>query len=105
LATDLMAWLADDAPTSLATFGQEQGFNERADVVQAADGTNLNEFWNEVQETIRIRNADRSTLIDQLIVRVTGISEEVQVPSEVDFEEASEYGQPVGIRGTATRLF
>lgn len=105
LATDLMAWLADDNLTSLATFGHEQGFNERADVVQAADGTNLNDFWNEVQETIRIRNADRSTLIDQLIVRVTGISEEVQVPSEVDFEEASEFGQPVGIRGSATRLF
>lgn len=105
LATDLMAWLADNSGSSLAAFGQEQGFNERADVVQAADGTNLNEFWNEVQETIRIRNADRTTLIDQLIVRVTGISEEVQVPSEVDFEEASEFGQPVGIRGTATRLF
>jgi len=106
LATDLMAWLADDSLTSLSAFsGHEQGFNERADVVQAADGTNLNEFWNEVQETIRIRNADRTTLIDQLIVRVTGISEEVQVPSEVDFEEASEFGQPVGIRGTATRLF
>jgi len=104
-AQQLMAWLLDDSPTDLHIFGQEQGFNERADVVQAADGTDLNDFWNEVQETIRLRNVDRSSLIDQLIFRVTGLSEEVQPPSEVEFEEASEYGQPVGIRGTATRLF
>lgn len=104
-ASQLMAWLADDSLTSLAGFGQERGFNERADVIQAADGTNLNDFWREVQDTIRLRNADRSSLINQLVVRVTGITEEVQPPSEVDFEEASEYGQPVGIRGTATRLF
>ncbi len=104
-ASDLMAWLLDDSPSSLVTFGREQGFNERADVVQAADGTNLNDFWREVQETIRLRNADRTTLIDQLVVRVTGITEVVNPPSEVDFEEASEYGQPVGIRGTATRFF
>ena len=104
-ASQLMAWLADDSLSSLAAFGQEKGFNERADVIQAADGTNLNDFWREVQDTIRLRNADRTSLINQLVVRVTGITEEVQPPSEVDFEEASEYGQPVGIRGTATRLF
>lgn len=104
-ALDLMDWLRDDNLTSLATFGQERGFNERADVVQAADGTNLNEFWAEVQETIRLRNADRTSLINQLVSRVSGIVEEVNPPSEVDFEEASEYGQPVGIKGTATRFF
>lgn len=104
-AFDLIDWLADDSLTSLAAFGQERGFNERADVVQAADGTNLNDFWREVQETIRLRNSSRTSLIDQLIVRVTSVTEEVQAPSEVDFEEASEYGQPTGIKGTATRFF
>lgn len=85
--------------------GAEQGFNERADVVYAADGTDLNEFWNEVNETIRIRNADRTRIIDQLTFRVTDVSTEVTVPSEVEFEEASEYGQPVGIRGTGARFW
>lgn len=107
-APELAAWLADPSldlgPFSLAT-GAEQGFNERADVVQAADGTDLNEFWSEVQDTIRLRNVDRSTIIDALTFRVDGIVEEVGQPTEVDFEEASEYGQPVGIRGSATRLF
>ena len=43
------AWLLADAPI----IGDETGFNERADVIVAADGTDLNEFWNEVQDTIR----------------------------------------------------
>lgn len=94
-------WLLDDLPI----IGEERGFNERADVVVAADGTDLNDFWAEVQETIRLRNADRTRLIDALTYRVTGPIEQVTVPSEADFEEASEYGQPVGIRAGATRLF
>lgn len=94
-------WLLDDLPV----IGEERGFNERADVVVAADGTDLNDFWAEIQETIRIRNADRTRLIDALTFRVTGPIEQVTVPSEADFEEASEYGQPVGIRAGATRLF
>lgn len=104
-ATDLMAWLLSEDTSSLAAFGQEQGFNERADVVMAADGTDLNDFWNEVQDTIRLRNADRNSIIDRLIYRVNDISEEVTMPTDVDFEDASEYGQPQGIRGGATRLF
>jgi hypothetical protein len=101
----LAAWLQDDSPLSLTAFGQEQGFNERADVVRAADGTDLNDFWQEVQDTIRIRNADREDMISQLTYRTDEIQEEVSVPSEVDFERASEFGQPVGIKGTAKRFF
>lgn len=105
-ANDYLEWLLTDSPSSLGCIsGAEQGFNERADVIQAADGTSLNDFWNEVQETIRIRNSDRTRIIDALTFRVTDTTEQVTVPSEVDFEEASEYGQPVGIRAGATRLF
>jgi hypothetical protein len=105
LATDLIEWLLHEGPESLAAYGAEQGFNERSDVVYAADGTDLNDFWNEVQETIRIRNEAKFDLADRLVSRVSDITTEVQVPSEVEFEEASEYGQPVGISGTATRFF
>lgn len=104
-AMDLAKWLLDDSLDLGPFSGAEQGFNERADVVQAADGTDLNEFWDEVQDTIRLRNVDRNSIIDALSFRVTGIVEEVGAPSEIDFEEASEYGQPVGIRGSAVRLF
>lgn len=106
LAKDLIQWMLDDSsPLSLSAYGAEKGFNERADVVYAADGTDLNEFWAEIQETIRIRNADKTDIISALTFNVTGFVEEVTVPSEVEFEEASEYGQPVGIKGTAERLF
>ena len=99
--TTIPACLLADAPI----IGDETGFNERADVIVAADGTDLNEFWNEVQDTIRIRNAQRNRLIDALATRVTSPVTSVLVPSSVDFEEASEYGQPVGIRGGGTRVF
>ena len=84
---------------------EEQGFNERADVVMAADGTNLNDFWDEVQATIALRNAQRNRMISLLATYVNTPTRLITVPSEVDFEEASEYGQPVGIRGGATRLW
>jgi hypothetical protein len=97
----IQQWLLEDYNIS----GAEEGFNERADVIIAADGTDLNSFWNEVQETIRLRNLDRNRLIDALSFRVQGVTEEVQPPQEVDFEPASEFGQPQGIRTGATRLW
>lgn len=105
-AFGLAKWLTDETPGSFLSFtGAADGFNEAADAVQAADGTDLNDFWAEIQKTIRIRNADKSRLIDSLSFKVTGPTEEVQAPDEVDFEEASEYGQPVGIRAGGQRLF
>lgn len=104
-ALQIMEWLLDDSAMSLDAFGQEKGFNERADVVRAADGTDLNDFWSEVQDTIRLRNTDRTSIIDQLVYRTNEVTEQVTVPSEVEFEEATEYGQPQGINGTAQRFF
>ena len=109
LITDqtLMNWLLDSSPMSLQAFGREQagGYNERADVVMAADGTDLNDFWNEILQTIKIRNADRSDIISRMTYRTNEITEQVDVPSEANFERATEYGQPRGLKGTATRFF
>jgi len=101
----LIQWLMDDSPQSLEVFGRENGYNERADIIRAADGTDLNEFWGEVNRTIAMRNADRTSILDNLTYRVSGVSEEITTPSEVEFEEASEYGQPQGIKGSAARFF
>lgn len=101
----IMSWLQEDGPASLAAFGRENGFNERADVVVAADGTDLNVFWGEILKTVSMRNADRNDIISRLTYRTNEITEEVQVPSEANFERASEYGQPKGLKGTATRFF
>ena len=98
----LPAWLRDY--DSVPILG-EQGFNERADAITAADGTDLNAFWSEVQATIQLRNAQRNRMISLLATYVSTPTTQVTVPTEVDFEEATEYGQPVGIRGGATRLW
>jgi len=97
----LPAWLVGDQQIS----GREQGFNERADVIVAADGTDLNDFYDEVLKTIRMRNESKNKLINRLSYAVTGAITSVTVPSKLAFEEASEYGQPVGGRAGGIRQF
>ena len=68
-------WLLDDSPATLASYtGAEQGFNQAADVVRAADGTDLSQFWQEVLDTIQMRNENRNTLLDELATDISGIS-------------------------------
>ena len=56
--------------------GAERGFNERADAqLRAADGTDLNDFWDEVQAAVAARNAQRNRIVDALTFRVTDIAE------------------------------
>jgi hypothetical protein len=80
--------------------GTQGGVNERADIlVQAGDGSDLNEIWAEIQATLGVWNSQRNTLISRLTYNVTEPIEHVGVPGTTDFEEASEYGQPRGAAG------
>lgn len=80
--------------------GNQGGFNERADVlVSAADGSDLNEIWSEIQQTLAIWNRQRESLVSKLTYTVGEAIEHVGVPGSTDFEEASEYGQPRGQSG------
>lgn len=80
--------------------GNQGGFNERADVlVTAADGSDLNEIWAEIQQTLAVWNRQRESLVSKLTYSVTETIEHVGVPGSTDFEEASEYGQPRGASG------
>lgn len=87
--------------------GAERGFNERADaLLAAADGTDLNDFWDEVQAAVAARNAQRNRIVDALTFRVTDMAEKVTVPTGgEDFEVASEYGLPKGIRTAPGNTF
>lgn len=86
--------------SSLLLRGFDGGTLERADVLtQAADGSDINEIWNEIQQILATWNSQRDRLIDYLTFPVTEVIDYVGVPVEVDFEEASEYGKPKGIRG------
>lgn len=80
--------------------GFDEGTLERSDVlVQAADGSDINEIWTEIQQILATWNQQRERLIDYLTFNVDEVVSYVGVPTEVDFEVASEYGKPVGIRG------
>jgi hypothetical protein len=101
---DLLATATDDELdlmfNEIVLGGYEQGFNERSDVlVAAADGTDLNEIFAEIQQTLALRQRLRNQLVDQFTYNVDTVIETVSIPSDVDFEVATEYGQPKGVRG------
>lgn len=83
--------------------GGAQGFNTEGDVItQTVDGVDLSGIWAEFQETVRLRNSQRQSLIDFLSYTVTNPVETVpQFGSGTDFEKASEFGVPKGARTEA----
>lgn len=80
--------------------GGERGFNAVGDVLtRTADGVDLNSLWREFQQTLDLQNASRQRIIDFLTFTVTeNVSRVAQAGGGVDFEKASEYGEPVGVR-------
>lgn len=76
------------------------GYNQLSDVlVQPADGTNINEIWAEINSTLAIWNSQRNSLIAHFTFPVTEVIERVAVPGQMDFEKATEFGQPRGGSG------
>lgn len=74
-----------------------QGYNQQADIlVQAADGTDLFTIFDEINQTLAEWNASRNKLIGAISYYTTDTTEVVGVPGSTDFEEATEFGQPVG---------
>lgn len=79
--------------------GSDQGYNERSDIItQTLDGADLNGMWDEFQQTLNIHNRDRSNLVNMLTYPVQNATERVRYPAGDEFEEASEFGEPKGIR-------
>jgi hypothetical protein len=77
-----------------------QGTHVAADVVtQTADGRDLNDVWLRFMELLNAVNTERQALIRFLSFPVTVPVEQVTQPgSGVNFEDASEFGEPVGAR-------
>lgn len=77
-----------------------RGYNAMGDVIRAtADGTDLGSIWNEFQQTLTLRNTNRSA-IAALFTYVTDLSADTvaQSATDADFEEASEFGVPQSLR-------
>lgn len=80
--------------------GGAKGTNTLGDVLtQTADGRDLNEIWAEYQRTLQFWNDSRTALVSALTFAVTNPIEDVPQLTTDDFEEASEFGVPKGIRG------
>lgn len=68
-------------------------------VTQTVDGTDLNSIWLEMQTALAEWNAHRSAIVDLLSYWHTSTAEAVsQGVNEQSFEEASEFGEPEGLR-------
>lgn len=76
------------------------GTHVAADIVtQTADGTDLNVVWRDFMSLLNTVNGTRQALINFLTYGVGQPTELVTQPGQgVDFEEASEFGEPVGSR-------
>ena len=84
-----------------ALFGSmPRGIHAKGDIVTTtADGVDFNRLWNEFQQTMQAWNAKRDRLVGFLSYPVTQPSEFVyQGGSVTEFEDATEYGLPVGVR-------
>jgi hypothetical protein len=80
------------------------GYNTEGDIItQTIDGVDLNSIWTTFQQTLEIRNRTRQTLINFLTYSVQNPVETVpQFGEGGDFEEASEFGVPKGMRTEAS---
>jgi len=90
-----------DWPELLELMGSDanRGTNEFADVItQSADGASLNDMWREFQRVLSMRNSWRSPFLNLFTFNVSSPTERVLLPQEDDFEEATEFGEPVGKR-------
>lgn len=68
-------------------------------LTQLSDGTPLNDVWATFMDLLNAVNGSRQALINFLTYNVTNPTELVaQIGDGVDFEDATEFGQPVGSR-------
>lgn len=83
--------------------GGARGINARGDIVtQTADGIPLNELWNAYMDFLDAFNERRDPLVNFLTWRTTDSREDlIGSGVQVDMEEATEYGEPVGVRPEA----
>jgi hypothetical protein len=80
--------------------GGAPGFNAEADIpATTSDGVNINQIWQDYQRILQLYRDWRDPLISLLTFNITASWEQIGASgSQSSFEEASEYGEPVGIR-------
>lgn len=87
--------------------GSERGYSTEGDVLvnRTADGTDLNAIWAEFTQALDIYNNHRNLVAGLLGHPVTVPADHVpQSVSQDDFERASEFGVPTGLRAPSGSL-
>lgn len=81
----------------------EGGYNVQYDLVtQTIDGIDLNRLWAEFQETINVVNSERIAIASLFTFNTTNAADYlVQGSAGIEFEEATEFGEPGAQRPTA----
>lgn len=84
----------------LTMAGGAAGFNSEGDLPSTTvDGVDVNQVWSDYQATLEIFNAQRTALVQLLSYNTTLSFEQIGATGTTsNFEEASEFGEPVGIR-------
>lgn len=84
----------------IAGGANSHGIHSAADIVtQTSDGRDLNQVWLDFMALLNAVNGSRQSLLNFLTFPVSAPVELVAQPGGgVDFEDASEYGEPVGSR-------
>lgn len=81
--------------------GGDRGYNAAGDIItQTVDGVPLNDLWRDYQDMLAEYNSIRNDLLNFLTWRTTK-SREDDINRDgalIDFEESTEYGEPVGVR-------
>jgi hypothetical protein len=96
---DLLYRLASGELVFGAIEAAERGYNELEGVIrQSLDGSDLGAMWREFQQTLTVWNRQRQPLLNLLSRNVSSNTERVFYPTSEDFEEATEFGEPKGIR-------
>ncbi len=80
--------------------GGARGINARGDIVtETADGISVNDLWSAYQDFLDEFNKRRDPLLNFLTWRTAKAREDIiGTGVQVDMEEATEYGIPVGVR-------
>jgi hypothetical protein len=84
--------------------GGARGYHAAGDIItQTADGVDINQLWRDYQDMLAAFNSKRDTVLNFLTWRTTKAKEDMFASGTLaDFEEATEYGEPVGVRPDRT---
>lgn len=86
--------------------GGAQGFNSEGDLPSTTvNGVDLNQIWTDYQRTLQLLRDQRDPIISLLTFQTTRAFDQIGATGNgSSFEEASEFGEPVGIRVSGAPL-